>query len=327
MEEDSLLPPLEPQIVVMGLGGCGCNTVTRIHDLDLKYSGLRTIAVNTDKKHLDQKTRADKKIVIGKKTCRGQGAGGLAHVGSESAEESLDEVMSIVGTPDMAILTCGLGGGTGTGSLPIFTSSLRKHGITTVVVVTLPFHDEGSQAVEVARLSLAETYTRADAVIVQANDYLLQLIRGLGRDLPFKVGYAKMDDKIVSMIKSIIELSTESGYQNVDFADIQGCFRDAGLCFVGEGIHEDSLWQASINALDDQFLDVNVKGARDAILHFSGRDIGTGEGLETVKQFGNEYAINHVRFGWTEVNLPVKRVLIMCSRTRSEILEDFIGRP
>lgn len=313
----------ELSIAVIGLGGCGCNTVTRVQDSKL---GVRTIAINTDKKHLDQQTHADTPLLIGGKLCRGQGSGGVPSIGMEAMQESLEEALQLIGRPDMAILTCGLGRGTGSGATPILTEALVDKGILTVVVTTLPFHTEGYQAIEIARESLTEIYGKADAVILQANDFLLQLIKGLGHDVPIQVAYPKIDQKVVGLIRSSTQLMTKSDYQNVDFADISNCFRDAGLSYVGEGEDPESIWKATVNALENQFLDVDVTGSRDAILHFSGKDIGVGEISDTLKRFSNEFSITSPKFGLRFVDLPVKRSIVMCSRVRSKIFEDFIGR-
>lgn len=252
-------------IRIVGAGGAGNNTVTRL--LEVGITGVDVIALNTDAQDLLY-ARADKKILIGKSITNGLGAGSDPSKGEESARESLDEIENQLAGSDMVFITCGLGGGTGTGSAPIIANIAQKLGALTIAVVTLPFSDEGVVRWENARAGLQQLQNNVDTVIVVQNDKLLDLVP----DMPLNGAFKVADEILVNAVKGITELVTEKGLVNLDFADLRTIMHEGGLAMIGLGESETDMnaEEAAEKALQNPLLDVDITGAKSALINISG---------------------------------------------------------
>ncbi len=259
----------KPKIYVVGAGGSGCNTMSRM--FDVKVEGAKLIAMNTDVQHL-VKLRADKKILLGKKTTRGMGAGSNPSVGEAAAKESAEEIKAALSDAMMVFITCGLGGGTGTGSAHVIAEQAKAAGALTIAVVTLPFASEGKIRLQNALEGLDKLRKHADTVIVIPNDKLLAIVP----DLPLNTAFKVSDEVLAGAVKGIAELVTKAGLVNLDFADLRTILSSAGCAVVGVG-------EASVEAKPDQraliavdtamnspLLDVDVSTANRALINVTG---------------------------------------------------------
>ena len=252
-------------IKVVGCGGGGNNTVDRIKEVGI--DGVDVIAINTDAQDLLY-TNADHKILIGKETTRGLGAGSYPKVGEQAAKESeLDIKQSLMGA-DMVFITCGLGGGTGTGSAPVVADIAKKLGALTVGVVTMPFSMEGNKRYQNALEGLERLDGVIDTLIVIPNDKLLEL----APDLPLTTAFKVADEILTNAVKGIAELVTKAGLVNLDFADIRTIMGRGGVALigVGESDTENRAADAVDKALNNPLLDADVAGATGALINVSG---------------------------------------------------------
>lgn len=271
-DDEELLKFLEqtkPKIYVVGTGGSGCNTLNRMTELGIE--GVRFAAMNTDVRHLI-KMRADKKILLGKTTTKGMGAGSNPQVGEAAAKESASEIKASLSDANMVFIACGMGGGTGTGSAPIIAEMSKAAGALTIAVVTLPFLSEGPVRMKNALEGLERLRKHADTVIVVPNDKLLSI----APDLPLNTAFKVCDEVLAGAVKSIAELITRAGLVNLDFADLRTILSAAGCAVVGVG-------EASVDAKSDQraliavemalsspLLDVDLSTANRALVNVVG---------------------------------------------------------
>ncbi len=249
------------RIVVIGSGGAGCNTISRLSELGVE--GAEVVAMNTDAKHLSV-TKAQRKILLGKETTKGLGAGGYPELGKQAALESKSEIKSLLANADLVFLTCGLGGGTGTGSLPVIAKFAKEEGAIVIAVVTLPFKIEGAR-IEKAEQGLAELRKVCDTVIVIENQRLLKLA---GKQ-PLKKAFAVADDLIATMIKGITETISQPSLVNLDFADVRAVMRSGGVASIGVGYsnaEEERALEAIEKALNHPLLNVDYQGATGALI-------------------------------------------------------------
>ena len=223
-----VMQELNTNVLVIGCGGGGSNSVSRMAMEGI--FGAKMYAVNTDAQHLLH-TRADKKFLIGKKLTRGFGAGSLPEVGENAAKESMTELKAALNRTDMVFITCGLGGGTGTGSAPVVASVAREAGALTIAIVTTPFKVEGAIRKKNADSGLAKLREAADTVIVVPNDKLLEVVPNLPIQKAFKVA----DEVLTHAVKGITELVTRPGLVNLDFADIKTVMSNGGVAMIGLG--------------------------------------------------------------------------------------------
>lgn len=267
MDEDlkKLLESRKAEIKIIGAGGAGNNTISRL--MDVGVVGAETIAVNTDAQDLLY-TDADVKVLIGKEITGGLGAGSDPKIGEESAKESKEELKKIIQNADMVFVTCGLGGGTGTGSAPIIAEIAKKAGALTVGIVTLPFSMEGKQRMNNAREGLAKMEALVDTLIVVPNDKLLEIVPDVSLTTAFKVA----DEILVNAVKGITELITRPGLVNLDFADVRAVMYGGGLAMIGMGDSdtENRAKESVERALNNPLLDVDIDGARGALINISG---------------------------------------------------------
>ncbi|MEM5872403.1 MAG: cell division protein FtsZ [Candidatus Aenigmatarchaeota archaeon] len=260
-----LLETRKAEIKVIGVGGAGNNTVSRM--MQVGIVGAEIIAANTDAQDLLY-TDAEKKVLLGRDLTRGLGAGADPNIGMEAARESREDIKDVLKGGDMVFITCGLGGGTGTGASPVIADIAKKMGLLTVGVVTLPFSMEGKQRMENARRGLNELQKVVDTLIVIPNDKLLEIVPDVSIVSAFKI----CDEILVNAVKGITELVTKPGLVNLDFADIKAVMTNGGIAMIGMGESdtENRAVEAVEKALNNPLLDVDIEGASGALVNVSG---------------------------------------------------------
>ncbi len=259
------------RIRVIGVGGSGGNAVN--HMVSSHVEGVDFIAVNTDGQDL-HKSKAKRKIHIGKALTRGLGTGMNADLGKQAADETREEVQEAIKGSDMVFITCGMGGGTGTGAAPVVAKIARELGALTVGVVTKPFGFEGAQRGRLAEQGLAELRKAVDALIVIPNDKLLAIV---SRDTGIKNAFAMCDDILKQAVEGISDLITQTGIINVDFADVRAVMQNAGSALMGIGTAsgEKRAEIAARAAINSPLLDVSVHGAKGILFSIAGgEDLG-----------------------------------------------------
>ena len=253
------------KIKVIGVGGGGNNTINRVSEVGIR--GADTIAINTDAQDLLY-TTADKKILIGKEISKGLGAGSQPKIGSEAAKESESEIKSNIRGSDLVFITCGLGGGTGSGAAPVVADIAKKSGCLVVGIVTMPFAMEGAKRYENAVEALEKMENIVDTLIAIPNDKLLEL----APDLPLQTAFKVADEILTNAVKGIAELVTRAGLVNLDFADIKTVMSGGGVALigVGESDSENRAREAVDKAINNPLLDVDITGATGALINVSG---------------------------------------------------------
>jgi cell division protein FtsZ len=282
-ELDQILEGLRTEIAVIGCGGGGSNTISRM--MDEGIHGARLYAINTDAQHLSR-TKADHRILIGRQRTRGLGAGSIPQIGEEAALENEQELKSAVAGCDMVFITVGLGGGTGTGCAPIVAKAAREEGALTIAVVTLPFTTEGAIRMENAEAGLERLRDVADTVIVVPNDRLLEVVPKLPLYAAFKVA----DEVLMRAVKGITELITMPGLVNLDFADVRTVMERGGVAMIGmgESDSEDKAADSVKKAIRSPLLDVDISGANAALVNvIGGPDMTMAEAEGVVQEVYN----------------------------------------
>lgn len=257
------------KIAIVGCGGGGNNTITALFNKGL--DGAVTVAINTDAKHL-MITKAHNKVLIGKSLTKGLGAGGYPEVGKNAALESKNDLRQVLSGTDLVFVTCGLGGGTGTGSAPVIAKLAKDCGAIVIGAVTLPFKLEGARIVK-AEEGLVNLREVCDTVIVIENQKLLEL----AGKMPLKRAFAVADDLIATMIKGIIDTISLPSLVNMDFADVRAVMRSGGVAAIGVGTSEESdskkrSLEAVTRALNHPLLEVDYQGATGALIQIVGGD-------------------------------------------------------
>ncbi|MBI5045787.1 MAG: cell division protein FtsZ [Candidatus Niyogibacteria bacterium] len=254
------------RIKVAGVGGSGLNAVD--HMIRSKVKSVDFIAINTDAQDLHH-SLCDHKIHIGRNLTRGLGAGMNPEVGRQAAEETKDEIQETLKGADMVFITCGFGGGTGTGAAPIVARMAKDQGALTVAVVTKPFGFEGMQRGTIAEGGLSALSDAVDAMIVIPNDRLLSVVQ---KDTPFLTAFAMCDDVLKQAVEGISDLITMPGIINVDFADVRAIMQDAGsaLMGVGHATGEKRAEEAARMAINSPLLDASIDGAKGVLFAISG---------------------------------------------------------
>ncbi|MBW2972085.1 cell division protein FtsZ [Candidatus Woesearchaeota archaeon] len=261
----ALLARQMARIKVVGVGGAGNNTINRITEIGVK--GAEIIAVNTDAQDLLY-ANARKKILIGKEITAGLGAGSQPKIGEEAAKENEAELRKALQESDLVFVTCGLGGGTGTGAAPVISDVGKKVGALVVGVVTLPFAMEGQRRYENAVVGLEKLENIVDTLIVIPNDKLLEL----APDLPLQTAFKVVDEILANAVKGIAELITKAGLVNLDFADVRTVMGKGGVALigVGESDSENRAVEAVEKAINNPLLDVDISGANGALINICG---------------------------------------------------------
>jgi cell division protein FtsZ len=271
-ELEGLIALNKTRIKVIGCGGGGNNTVTRINEVGI--AGVQTIAVNTDAQDLLY-CNAEKKLLIGKELTKGLGAGSNPKIGEESARENQHEIKKFLHGSDIVFITCGLGGGTGTGSAPFVANLAKKMGILTVAIVTMPFQMEGNHRFDNAVVGLEKLEQSVNTLIVIPNEKLLDLAPNLPLHTAFKVA----DEILTNSVKGIAELVTKTGLVNLDFADIKTIMGEGGVALigVGESDTENRALESVEKALENPLIDVDIANATGALVNISGGEALTLE--------------------------------------------------
>ncbi|MHA1698427.1 MAG: cell division protein FtsZ [Promethearchaeota archaeon] len=263
---DELKVPVgSAKIVIIGAGGAGNNTIDRLMKIGIR--GAECVAINTDKQHLEF-ISAHKKILIGERITRGLGAGGHPEVGAAAAEESRDALKDILKDADLVFITCGEGGGTGSGSAPIVGEIAKSCGAIVVGVVTLPFKSEGIR-VEKARQSIRNLRENVDTLVVIDNNKLLEI----APDLPIEDAFSIADEVLATMVKGITETIALPSLINLDYADVRTTLCSGGVAIVGIGesdASENKAEKAIEDALTSPLLEVDISGAKGALIHVTG---------------------------------------------------------
>ncbi len=262
-------PQVDPvaKIKVVGLGGGGGNAIdTMIKDFDI--DGVDFMAFNTDQQAL-KKSQAPITLQMGEELTRGLGVGGNHLLGAQAAEESLDEISEYLTGGDMIFLTAGMGGGTGTGSIPVVAGVSKNLGALTVAVVTTPFRFEGNRRNGVAQEGIEALKDKVDTLIVVPNQRLLDII---DNDISFLDAMKKVDNVLAEGVKSITSLVTQTGFINVDFADVKSIMEDAGtsLMGIGKSKGENRAEDAARMATTSPLLNMSIEGAQGVLFNIIG---------------------------------------------------------
>ncbi len=262
------------RIKVMGIGGSGTNAVNRMSELGIR--GVEFVAVNTDAQALHN-NQADKKVHIGKSITKGLGSGMNPELGRQAAEETQEEVEEVLSNADMVFITCGLGGGTGTGAAPVIAELAKNRGILTIAVVTKPFTFEGSKRKEIADAGYENLKDKVDAIISVQNDRILQII---DKKTSLIDAFRTVDDVLRQGIAGISDLITSHGLVNADFADVRTIMQDAGTALMGIGraSGENRAAEAAKEAVNSPLLDMTIDGAQGVLFNVTGgTDLGMFE--------------------------------------------------
>ncbi len=318
-ELESYLSKQKASIKVIGAGGGGNNTINRITEVGVK--GAETIAVNTDAQDLLY-TNADKKILLGKESTKGLGAGSIPKVGEEAARESESELKGSIKGSDMVFVTCGLGGGTGTGSAPVIAEVSKKVGSLTVGIVTMPFAMEGQRRYENAVIGLEKLENIVDTLIVIPNDKLLEI----APDLPLHTAFKVADEILTNAVKGVAELVTKAGLINLDFADIRTVMGNGGVALigVGESDTENRATESVEKAVNNPLLDVDIGGASGALINITGGPDMTLDEARKVVEIVSEKLDEDARVIWgaqisEDLKSTVRTLLIITGVQSSQI--------
>ncbi len=253
------------KIKVIGVGGGGCNAVTRM--VDEGVQGVEFYVANTDAQTLNG-TKIKNKIVIGKELTKGLGAGGNPEVGRKAAQESEEEIREALKDADMVFVAAGMGGGTGTGAAPVIAKIAKDLGALTVGVVTKPFTFEGPRRLSQAFDGLNELSQNVDSIIVVSNDRLLEVIGGR----PLKESFREADNVLRQGVQTITDLIAVPAFINLDFADVRSVMSGKGSALIGIGMArgENKAEEAATRAISSPLLEVSIEGAKDAIINVTG---------------------------------------------------------
>ena len=275
------------KIKVIGVGGGGCNAVNRMIESGVK--GVEFIVANTDLQVLNV-SKAENKLQIGKDITNGLGAGANPEVGREAAVESKNEIVEALKGADMVFVTCGMGGGTGTGAAPVIAEIAQNLGALTVGIVTKPFRFEGKRRMEQAILGIDELKKHVDTLIVIPNDRLRDII---DKSTPMVDAFKEVDNVLHRGVQSISDLIAVSGLVNLDFADVKAVMEKRGtaLIGIGLGVGENRAIEAAKQAVSSPLLETSISGATDAIINVTGGNSLTlfeaEDAAEIVRQSAN----------------------------------------
>ena len=256
----------KPKIKVVGVGGSGCNAITRM--AKCRIPGIDLIAMNTDVQNL-RYALSDLKVQIGKKTTQGLGTGMNFRLGRAAVKESKEEVAEVLKDSDMIFITCGLGGGTGTGAAPVIAEIAKNLKALTIAVVTEPFRFEGSQRKKIAKKGLRELEGKVDTLLVIPNDKLLKM---KDRDISLIDAFWACDEVLREAVQGISDLIVKPGIVNIDFADVKSIMEDSGPAIfgIGKASGPNRAMVAALRAINSPLLNFSVKGAKSVLFNVSG---------------------------------------------------------
>ncbi len=320
-ELEVLLQNKSARIKVVGCGGGGGNSVSRMKEVGVK--GCEVIAMNTDAQDLLY-CNADQKILIGRELTHGLGAGSNPKIGEEAARESEQEIKKKLSNADMIFITCGLGGGTGTGAAPVVADLAKKQGALTIGIVTLPFTVEGQKRIENAQYGLERMQSIVDTLIVIPNDKLLEL----APELPLHTAFKVADEILTNSVKGISELITTSGLVNLDFADIRAVMSDGGVSLIGIGESDAAqgrALEAVHRAIHNPLLDVKISKARGALVNIiGGPDMSLEEYKIVMEELGKKISPDAKIISGAQISADmeksIKVMLIVTGVQSSQIL-------
>jgi cell division protein FtsZ len=253
-----------PKIFVVGVGGAGCNSISRLSKLGIE--GATTIAINTDNLHLSKMTEADKKILIGKSITHGLGAGGYPAIGEQCAMLSRQDLQDVLQSGDLVFILAGMGGGTGTGASPLIAEIAKKEGSVVVAIVSTPFDFELDSGKKRATEGIEKLRKIADSLIILDNNRLIKFVP----NLPLKKAFLVMDQLIAETVKGLTESITVTSLVNLDYADVKTILAGSGLSVMLYGEANSDPEKVVQDTLNHPFLDVNYKGATGALIHITG---------------------------------------------------------
>ncbi len=265
-------------IKVIGVGGAGGNTVNSM--IDAQFEGVEFIVANTDAQALNL-SRAHHKIQLGMKSTKGLGAGANPELGKRAAEEDIDKIMEYVKDADIVFLTGGMGGGTGSGGLPVIAQALKEKGILSIAIVTKPFLFEGKRRSSVAQKAIELLKNVVDTLLVMPNQKLLEVV---DTNVSMIDAFAMINGVLTQSVKGIADIITKPGHINVDFADVRAIMKGMGLAVMGTGSArgENRVREAAMQAITSPLLEnMNIEGARGVLLNISG---GTNLGLHELSE-------------------------------------------
>lgn len=306
----------EPKILVVGCGGAGGNMVSKIVEAGIK--SIEAVAVNTDAQDL-LSTSADRKVLIGRRTTEGLGAGNDPDKGEEAAVESKDLLKDHLYGWDMIFMTCGLGGGTGTGAGPVVAEIAKRFGALTVGVVTLPLEVEGRRKIVNADRGLRRILEAVDTAIIIPNDNILKIVP----DIPIESAFEFADEVLIDAIRGITELVTKPGLINLDFSDVRTALQDGGIMYagVGEASGRDRSLKAAEKALKNPLLETDVSESKTALINVTGcPEMNVEEAEAIIKSISDEIG-PQAQITWgTTVSDELKnsiKVMVLISGARS----------
>ncbi len=317
LELQEILSSLKTDIKIIGVGGGGSNTIDRMSNEGIL--GAKLIAANTDAQHL-LTVHAQRKILLGKRKTRGLGAGALPQVGAEAADEAREDISALLEGTDLVFVTCGLGGGTGTGAAPVIAEIAKNQGALTVAVCTTPFKAEGGSRMENAQWGLGRLKTVADTVITIPNDRLLELVPRLSINKAFKVA----DEVLTRSIKGITEIVTKPGLVNLDFNDLKTVMEGAGVAMIGMGEDdsENRAEKAIEEAINSPLLEVDISQANAALVNVVGGNDMTISEAEKVAEIVESKIGDNARIIWGASVEPTleksMRVMVVITGVKSK---------
>ena len=279
-----ILNEQKSQVRVIGIGGGGGNSISRMKEIGIK--GAELIAMNTDAQDLLY-TEADSKVLLGRELTRGLGAGSDPKVGQEAAHETEQQIKQKLHGADMIFITCGLGGGTGTGAAPVVAQIAKRQGALVIGVVTLPFSMEGQKRYENAMYGLSRLESILDTLVVIPNDKLLDL----APELPLHTAFKVADEILTNAVKGTTELITSTGLINLDFADVKTVMTNGGVSVIGigESDSQNRAEEAVEKAMDNPLLDVSIENASGALINvIGGNDMSLEETKKIVEIVGKK---------------------------------------
>ncbi len=319
-ELEELLKKQSAKIKIMGIGGGGNNSLSRMREIGIK--GGELIAINTDAQDLLY-ANADQKILIGKELTQGLGAGSNPQVGQEAAKESESEIKKRITGSDMIFLTCGLGGGTGTGAAPVIAGIAKKQGALTIAIVTLPFTIEGKKRIENAMNGLEKLEAIVDTLIVIPNDKLLEL----APDLPLQTAFKIADEVLTNAVKGVTELVTKTGLVNLDFADVKAVMVNGGVSLIGmgEADSQNRAVEAVEKAINNPLLDVDISNATGALVNvIGGSNMSLDEYKTIIAAVGDKLSPDAKLIGGAQIaedmDKSIRVLLIVTGVKSSQIL-------
>lgn len=265
--DEAVKPSKIVTIKVIGVGGAGGNTINSI--ISAGYEEIECIAINTDAQTLEL-SRAHRKIQIGVKSTKGFGAGANPEMGKRSAEEDLDKILEAIGNADIVFLTGGMGGGTGSGALPIIAYALQERNILTIAVVTKPFIFEGKKRQKIAQEAIAHLEGTVDTLIVIPNQKLLDVV---DQKVSMVDAFSMINQILSQLVRSISDIITKPGHINVDFADVRTIMKNQGIAVMGTGraSGENRAHEAALRAISSPLLEnMNITGAKGVLFNISG---------------------------------------------------------